>query len=89
MAAMSPQTGYAPVNGLEMYYEIHGADQADRPLVVLHGPYMTIDVIGEISASLRLLGGGVAGDLAGLPNSQLAHFQPGQESPVEGVANGD
>jgi pimeloyl-ACP methyl ester carboxylesterase len=26
--------GYAPVNGLEMYYEIHGAGQ---PLVLLHG----------------------------------------------------
>jgi pimeloyl-ACP methyl ester carboxylesterase len=26
--------GYAPVNGLEMYYEIHGAG---RPLVLLHG----------------------------------------------------
>lgn len=77
---------YASVNGLDMYYETHGASQ---PLVLLHGAYMTIDAMGEIGASLRLLGGGVAGDLAGLPNSQLAHFQPGQESPAEGVANGD
>ncbi len=29
-----PQPGYAPVNGLNMYYEIHGAGQ---PLVLLHG----------------------------------------------------
>jgi pimeloyl-ACP methyl ester carboxylesterase len=28
------QTGYAPVNGLEMYYEIHGSGQ---PLVLIHG----------------------------------------------------
>lgn len=30
----SPTVGYAPVNGLQMYYEIHGSG---RPLVLLHG----------------------------------------------------
>jgi hypothetical protein len=25
MATSAPQTGYVPVNGLNMYYEIHGA----------------------------------------------------------------
>jgi pimeloyl-ACP methyl ester carboxylesterase len=34
------QSGYAPVNGLELYYEIHGTGQ---PLVLLHGAYMNID----------------------------------------------
>ena len=34
-----PFAGYAPVNGLKMYYEIHG--QGD-PLVLLHGAFMTI-----------------------------------------------
>lgn len=34
-------SGYAPVNGLKMYYEIHGEG---KPLVVLHGSYMTIDM---------------------------------------------
>ena len=33
------QTGYAPVNGLQMYYEIHGAGQ---PLVLLHGAFSAI-----------------------------------------------
>ncbi|MFB8282280.1 alpha/beta fold hydrolase [Nocardia colli] len=33
--------GYADVNGLRMYYEIHGTGS---PLVVLHGGLMTIDV---------------------------------------------
>ncbi len=37
--AQEPKTGHAPVNGLEMYYEIHGEG---RPLVLLHGAYMTI-----------------------------------------------
>lgn len=33
------QTGYAPVNGLQMYYEIHGSGQ---PLVLLHGAFSAI-----------------------------------------------
>ena len=37
----SPQTGYAPVNGLQMYYEIHGA--GGTPLVLLHGGLFDID----------------------------------------------
>src|SRR5918994_2974722 len=40
---------YAEVNGLNMYYEIHGTGQ---PLVVLHGAYMTIDAMGEVVPSL-------------------------------------
>ena len=32
-------SGYAPVNGLELYYEIHGAGQ---PLVLLHGAFSAI-----------------------------------------------
>ncbi|MGH2588736.1 MAG: alpha/beta fold hydrolase [Dehalococcoidia bacterium] len=39
------RTGYAPVNGLQMYYEIHGENQGTaRPLVLLHGALSTIDV---------------------------------------------
>ncbi|MDQ3783742.1 MAG: alpha/beta hydrolase [Actinomycetota bacterium] len=44
-----PKDNYAEVNGLRMYYEIHGSG---RPLVVLHGAYMTIDAMGEIVPSL-------------------------------------
>src|SRR5215212_6407571 len=32
---------YASVNGLELYYEVHGSG---RPLVLLHGGLMTIDL---------------------------------------------
>ena len=49
MTDATPQTGYAPVNGLEMYYEIYGAGM---PLVVLHGAYMTIDAMGELLPEL-------------------------------------
>jgi pimeloyl-ACP methyl ester carboxylesterase len=34
------RTGYAAVNGLEMYYEIHGA--GGTPLVLLHGAFSAI-----------------------------------------------
>ena len=34
MTTTDAKSGYAPVNGLEMYYEIHGTGQ---PLVLLHG----------------------------------------------------
>jgi pimeloyl-ACP methyl ester carboxylesterase len=49
VANTTPQTGYAPVNNLNLYYEIHGTG---RPLVVLHGAYMTIGTMGEIVPSL-------------------------------------
>lgn len=38
-AQQTPTTGYAPVNGLKMYYEVHGSGQ---PVVLLHGAFMTI-----------------------------------------------
>ena len=34
-----PIAGYAPVNGLKMYYEIHGSGE---PVVLLHGAFMAI-----------------------------------------------
>jgi pimeloyl-ACP methyl ester carboxylesterase len=48
MSSNNPSTlvksGYAPVNGLNMYYEIHGAPQgADVPLVLLHGAFSSIE----------------------------------------------
>jgi pimeloyl-ACP methyl ester carboxylesterase len=35
------KSGYAPVNGLDIYYEIHGEGE---PLVLLHGGLTTIDI---------------------------------------------
>src|SRR5215471_6987390 len=56
-AAQQPKTGYAPVNGLKMYYEIHG--QGD-PVVLLHGAFMTItnnwtDMIAQLSKSRQVI----------------------------------
>src|ERR1043165_5431479 len=38
-AQQRPTTGYAPVNGIKMYYEVHGSGD---PVVLLHGAFMTI-----------------------------------------------
>jgi pimeloyl-ACP methyl ester carboxylesterase len=51
-------TGYAPVNGLQMYYEIHGS--GDTPLLLLHGGLFDIDqqfgeVLPSLAASRRVI----------------------------------
>src|SRR5688572_29000761 len=57
--AQMPTTGYAPVNGLKMYYEVHGAGSGE-PLVLLHGSLMTIPSnwtgwIGELSKTRKVI----------------------------------
>jgi pimeloyl-ACP methyl ester carboxylesterase len=56
-AQQKPVTGYAPVNGLKMYYEIHGNGE---PLVLLHGAFMAIsgdwsDWIAELSKTRKVI----------------------------------
>ena len=48
-AQQKPTTGYAPVNGLNMYYEVHGSGD---PVVLLHGAFMTISSETEWIAEL-------------------------------------
>src|SRR6266403_1895115 len=43
------KTGYAPVNGLKLYYEIHGTGE---PLVLLHGGVVGITMFGPNLAAL-------------------------------------
>src|SRR5262245_34428451 len=44
LLAAAAQAEFAPVNGLQMYYEIHGsADPRHPPLVLLHGGGSTIE----------------------------------------------
>ena len=51
------QQGYASVNGLNLYYEIHGSGE---PLVLLPGGFMTVEAMGEIvvqlAATRRVIG---------------------------------
>lgn len=53
----NPQHGYAAINGLNIYYEIHGDG---RPLLVLPGAFMTVEAMGEIvprlAATRRVIG---------------------------------
>jgi pimeloyl-ACP methyl ester carboxylesterase len=49
MAKGAPQTGYAPVNDLQLYYEIHGTG---RPTLLLHGAYGTTGLWGELLPGL-------------------------------------
>jgi len=48
---LAQNTGkYVDVNGMKIYYEIHGKAKPDTmpPLIVLHGAYMNIETMGEI-----------------------------------------
>jgi pimeloyl-ACP methyl ester carboxylesterase len=56
-AQQTPTTGYAPVNGLQMYYEVHGSGEA---VVLLHGSFMTItnnwtQWIGELAKTRKVI----------------------------------
>jgi pimeloyl-ACP methyl ester carboxylesterase len=43
MTQTDVQSGYAPVNGLQMYYQIHGeAVEGQPPLLLLHGGFLSI-----------------------------------------------
>ena len=56
-AQQKPTTGYAPVNGLKMYYEIHGSGE---PVVMLHGAFMAIsgdwaDWVNELAKTRKVI----------------------------------
>src|SRR3954465_11890034 len=57
LAQQKPTTGYAPVNGVKMYYEVHGGGE---PVVLLHGAFMTITNnwtgwIGELAKTRKVI----------------------------------
>lgn len=56
-AQQKPTTGFAPVHGLKMYYEVHGAGE---PVVLLHGAFMAITLnwdgwIGELAKTRKVI----------------------------------
>jgi pimeloyl-ACP methyl ester carboxylesterase len=57
-------TGYAPVNGLRMYYELHGS--GGTPLLLLHGGLFNIDLqFGELIPGLAATRQVIAADFQG------------------------
>jgi hypothetical protein len=53
----SSNSGYAPVNGIKVYYEVYGQG---RPLILLHGAFYTIDMnwgqlIPELSKTRKVI----------------------------------
>ena len=56
------KTGYAPVNGLKLYYEIHGAG-AGEPLILLHGGLGSTEMVGDALVSLSRSRRVIAADL--------------------------
>src|SRR5579864_5175936 len=47
----NPTGKYAAVNGINLYYEIHGTGQ---PLIMLHGGFGTFDMFAAVSPTLAL-----------------------------------
>ena len=62
-AQQKPTSGYAPVNGLKIYYEIHGEG--------IHGDADGVR-LDHISEMFNLKGGGISGDLGTRSASRLA-----------------
>ena len=62
------KTGYAQVNGIKMYYEVHGAG---KPLVLLHGAFNTINTaFGQIIPALSKTRQVIAVELQGHGRTQ-------------------
>jgi len=81
-------SGYAPVNGIKVYYEVYGEG---KPIVLLHGAFMTIDMnwgqlIPELSKTRKV----IAIELQGhghTPFSNRKLDYPTLARDVEGVMN--
>ncbi len=68
-------SGYAPVNGIELYYEIHGSG---KPLVLLHGGLGSIEMFGpvlnELAKSRQVIGVDLQGHGRTLPFDRPMSF---------------
>jgi pimeloyl-ACP methyl ester carboxylesterase len=73
--ANRPASGYAPVNGVEIYYEIHGSGE---PLVLLHGGFGSIEMFGPVLGALaekrRVIGVDLQGHGRTLPFDRPMSF---------------
>lgn len=76
MSTNRPKSGYAPVNGIELYYEIHGEG---KPLVLLHGGFGSIEMFGpvltELARSRQVIGVDLQGHGRTLPADRPMTFK--------------
>jgi pimeloyl-ACP methyl ester carboxylesterase len=63
MTDTAPQTGYASVNEVDMYYEVHGSGGV--PVVLLHGAYMSTGAMRPLLSDLAQSRQVIAVDLQG------------------------
>ena len=79
-------SGYVPVNGIKVYYEVYGEG---RPLVLLHGAFMTIDMNwGQLIPGLSKTRKVIAIELQGHGHTQFSDRKLSHAtlaSDVEGV----
>lgn len=65
-AAVGPvRSGYAPVDGLRMYYEVYGTNTSTAPLILLHGGFGAIEMYAPILPALSANRQVIAADLQG------------------------
>jgi pimeloyl-ACP methyl ester carboxylesterase len=79
------RSGYAPVNGLNMYYEIHG--QGGTPLVLIHGGGSTIEsTFGNILPLLTAKGQVIAVELQAHGRTSVRNGELSFEQDADDVA---
>lgn len=83
MAQAEVESGTVSVNGLEMYYEIHGTGE---PLVVVHGGLQTIGLMTEFVAELARLRQVIAVELEGHGHTPLRGGPLSYEQMADDVA---
>jgi pimeloyl-ACP methyl ester carboxylesterase len=83
MTQTGVESGTVSVNGLEMYYEIHGTGE---PLVLVHGGLQTIDLMAEFVADLAQLRQVIAVELEGHGHTPLRGGPLSYEQMADDVA---
>lgn len=77
------ESGVVSVNGLEMYYEVHGTGE---PLIVVHGGLQTIELMGEFVAEMAQLRRVIAVELEGHGHTPLRGGPLSYEQMADDVA---
>src|SRR5260370_1677868 len=69
----NPAGKYASVNGITLYYEVHGTG---KPLIMLHGGFGSFAMFTALSPALAEKYQGIGGVLHGHARTALTHRPP-------------